>query len=134
MRRMKHTNVLDCIAICHGPPACIVMDVMILGDMHTYLRSQFDRDEPVTVGEKYFFAYQIASGMAYLAKEGLVHRDLATRNCMLTRGSESTFGYPTVKVADFGLSRTLDQDSSFYVMGSATELPVRWLSPRAMLE
>ncbi|KNC75471.1 TK protein kinase, partial [Sphaeroforma arctica JP610] len=99
--------------------------------VYTYI---FDRDEPITVGEKYHLSYQIASGMSYLASQGIVHRDLATRNCMLTLSNMNTFGYPTLKVADFGLSRTMNVENSCYVVESPTPLPFRWSSPRALFE
>lgn len=53
----------------------------------------------------------IASGMAYLASLGIVHRDLATRNILLA----SNF---TPKISDFGLSRFLPKDVSKQVTQS----------------
>ena len=36
----------------------------------------------VPVVELVKFGYQIAKGMDYVSRQGIVHRDLATRNCM----------------------------------------------------
>ena len=41
---------------------------------------------------------QIANGMVYLTTQHFVHRDLATRNCLV--GTELI-----VKISDFGMSR-----------------------------
>jgi serine/threonine protein kinase len=48
-----------------------------------------DHDKPkilVTVLKDY--AYQIASGMNYLARHGVLHNDLATRNILLTNNEQ----------------------------------------------
>ena len=47
---------------------------------------------------------QIADGMDYLQRKGIVHMDLATRNVLLTHPDE------LAKVSDFGLSRILCDD------------------------
>lgn len=45
-------------------------------------------------------ATQIANGMAYLTSQHFVHRDLATRNCLVGEGL-------VVKISDFGMSRDI---------------------------
>ena len=51
-------------------------------------------------------AKQIAKGMEYLSSKRFIHRDLATRNCLV--GDENV-----VKIADFGMSRDV-YESDYY--------------------
>ena len=61
------------------------------------------------------FSLDIAKGMAYLASQRFVHRDLATRNCLVNSNK-------TVKISDFGMSRTLTGSSDYYVSEQCLEL------------
>ena len=55
------------------------------------------------------YSMQVAEGMVYISSKHLVHRDLATRNCLVATGL-------VVKIADFGMSRDV-YSSDYYRSG-----------------
>ncbi|XP_046653516.1 BDNF/NT-3 growth factors receptor-like isoform X2 [Daphnia pulicaria] len=70
-------------------------------------------------------ARDISQGMEYLASMHYVHRDLATRNCLVGKNL-------VVKIGDFGMSRDI-YSSDYYRVGGHTLLPVRWMPPESVM-
>lgn len=74
------------------------------------------------------YAYQVASGMEYLASIQFVHRDLASRNVLLTDNFEMA------KVGDFGLSHQMYcQQNYFKEKNETIMLPRRSSAPECFL-
>ena len=121
MSKLDHPNVVKLIGVCSiEEPFCMIFEYMDLGDLCNYLRQAIGLEgsqenlqesasevEPLlTQSELLIIAAQVAEGMVYISGLGLVHRDLATRNCLVATGL-------VVKIGDFGMSRSVN-DSDYY--------------------
>ena len=127
MSHLNHENIVRLLGVCSIGDAFIVMEYMENGDLNQYLRKHrlvpphaSVRMNQITVPTLLYMAVQIAKGMKYLASLRFIHRDLATRNCLV--GPRNT-----VKIADFGMSRNLYSSFYYKIKGRAV-LPVRWMA------
>ena len=128
MSRLNHPNVIRTLGACMVDTPFIVMEYMEKGDLNGYLQD-FDTieqgnapptDLTISVGTLVSMSSQIADAMKYLASRNYIHRDLATRNCLV--GPESR-----IKIADFGMSKSL-YESHYYTIEGHIVLPVRWMA------
>ncbi|KAH1023594.1 hypothetical protein HUJ04_012768 [Dendroctonus ponderosae] len=128
MKAFNTTHVVKLLGVVsQGQPALVIMELMVNGDLKTYLRShrpENDGNPPPSLKEILQMAIEIADGMAYLEGKKFVHRDLAARNCMVSENL-------TVKIGDFGMTRDI-YETDYYRKGSRGLLPVRWMSPESL--
>ena len=130
MCRLNNANVVRLLGICTKGTPFIMMEYMSNGDLHMFLRKHYlpeigqDTAEAVIPADSLILQYialQIANGMRYLASFGFIHRDLAARNCLV--GEDYI-----VKIADFGMTQDLYNESYFVMRGKAI-VPIRWMAP-----
>lgn len=128
----KHENIVHLYGVCtEGDNWMLIFEYMEHGDLHKYLRSRAPdtvkntdvSESEVTVltrPELVLIIKQIAKGLQFLTAQHFVHRDLATRNCLVGKDLQ-------VKIGDFGLARDI-YITDYYKVGNPTMLPYRWLA------
>ena len=128
MSRLKHPNVVYFLGVCYDDPAFIMMEHMEEGDLNQFLQRYSEivpiltpsDNTQIATSTVVNMASQIASAMQYLASLNFVHRDLASRNCLVGKDF-------TVKLSDFGMSRNLYGSHYYRIQGNAV-LPIRWMA------
>ncbi|XP_077352557.1 non-receptor tyrosine-protein kinase TYK2-like [Festucalex cinctus] len=90
------------------------MEYLPLGSLEKYLRKQEQNTSQCLL-----FAQQICQGMEYLHSVRYIHRDLAARNILVKNDS-------LVKIADFGLSKYIPENVTYYRVSEDGDSPVFW--------
>lgn len=136
LTNLQHANIVRFYGVStDGDPLMILFEYMEHGDLNNFLRDRGpDRSvldpgakpvAPLTRADLLKISTQVAAGMEYLASQHFVHRDLATRNCLVG-------DMLVVKIGDFGMSRDV-YSTDYYRVGRHTMLPIRWMPPESIL-
>ncbi|KAG8553088.1 hypothetical protein GDO81_003261 [Engystomops pustulosus] len=137
LSRLSDPHIIRLLGAClDEDPLCMITEYMENGDLNQFLSSHElaeedecmeDRHNPPCISFPSLLrvALQICSGMKYLSSLNFVHRDLASRNCLVGENL-------TIKIADFGMSRNLYAGDYYRIQGRAV-LPIRWMAWECIL-
>ncbi|TMW42531.1 hypothetical protein DOY81_012389 [Sarcophaga bullata] len=134
-RTLTHKGVVRLYGLCREKdPHYMVLEYTDWGDLKQFLLATAGKvntstnsssPPPLQTGQVLAVAYQIARGMDAIYRARFIHKDLATRNCIIS----SDF---IVKVSYPALSK--DKYNREYFKHRNTLLPIRWLAPECIQE
>ncbi|XP_074211836.1 tyrosine-protein kinase SYK isoform X1 [Camelus bactrianus] len=121
MQQLDNPYIVRMIGICEAESWMLVMEMAELGPLNKYLQqNRHVKDKNIIE-----LVHQVSMGMKYLEECNFVHRDLAARNVLLV-----TQHY--AKISDFGLSKALRADESYYKAQTHGKWPVKWYAPECI--
>ncbi|XP_072014379.1 uncharacterized protein [Amphiura filiformis] len=136
MKRFQlHPNVLEFLGSCVDRDSLyVILEYMAKGTLRQVLKNSRrlydyayttvrDTQSSLSQTQLMIFAQQVASGMDFITSNKCVHRDLATRNVLVSEDL-------VCKVSDFGLAREEEE----YHRKSNIKLPIRWMSVESLAD
>lgn len=93
LKKIKHANIISLYRVIHTDNLLTLVFELMDYDLREYLTK--NESNPIIL------INQLVSGIAFLHKNKIVHRDLKPQNILIDR-------YGNLKIADFGLSRSME--------------------------
>lgn len=94
------------------------------GDLKQFLLSCAENGQhKLDAIKKMSISHQVLTGMNYLSSQNFVHKDLAARNCMVSRDLTVKIGF---------LSLSCDLYNAEYYRYNNKHIPLRWMPPEAI--
>lgn len=125
MASLSHPNLVKLIGVVRHltdgeeeNEISLVTEYMPRGSLLDYLMSR--GRNVLTSKELIDFTINICDGMSYLEEKGIVHRDLAASNVLVSKDD-------VAKVSDFGLSKKIMDDTR-----NGVRIRIKWSAPEAI--
>uniref|UniRef100_A0A8K9WMW4 Protein tyrosine kinase 7a n=1 Tax=Oncorhynchus mykiss TaxID=8022 RepID=A0A8K9WMW4_ONCMY len=129
--KLGHPNLVCLLGMCREvEPHYLILEYAELGDLKQYLKMSKNKEEKpkshhLSTKQKVGVCLQVARGMEHLSNQRFVHKDLATRNCLISAKRQ-------VKVSALGLSKDVYNDEYYHYRQAW--IPLRWLPSEAVFE
>jgi serine/threonine protein kinase/sugar lactone lactonase YvrE len=119
LKRLRHTNVVPVQEISdRAESPYFVMPYFEKGSLAVRIKP----GQPLDTGDILDIAGQVAEGLSFAHRSGIIHRDLKPANILLTADGRAC-------LADFGLARTLFNDTIIDVGSRNLEGTTPYMSP-----
>jgi serine/threonine-protein kinase len=122
--KLSHPNIVNTYDLGReGDAYFIVMELVDGPSLAEIIAADGRLPEPVAID----YAVQIASGLAYAHRQGLLHRDIKPANVLVTKDD-------VVKLSDFGIARAVSQQTMALTKPGLVMGSVYYISPEQAQE
>jgi eukaryotic-like serine/threonine-protein kinase len=122
--KLSHPNIVNTYDVGHQDDTYfIVMELVDGPSLAEIIAADGRLPEPVAID----YATQIASGLAYAHRQGLLHRDIKPANVLVTKDD-------VVKLSDFGIARAVSQQTMALTKPGLVMGSVYYISPEQAQE
>jgi beta-lactam-binding protein with PASTA domain/tRNA A-37 threonylcarbamoyl transferase component Bud32 len=122
--KLSHPNIVNTFDVGHQDDTYfIIMELVDGSSLAEIIAADGRLPEPVAID----YATQIASGLAYAHRQGLLHRDIKPANILVTKDD-------VVKLSDFGIARAVSQQTMALTKPGLVMGSVYYISPEQAQE